>query len=78
MGKKGRTPTALSTRGLGQHAGNLKINGGVSQMAFPEFSTRHFQEINTKENAIVICLVYPFLVLSVRYSACREKIRVKL
>ena len=27
MGKKGRTPKALSTRGLGQHAENLKIKG---------------------------------------------------
>ena len=43
MGKKGRTPKALSTRGLGQHAENLKIKGGVSQMAFPAFSARHFQ-----------------------------------
>ena len=44
-------------------------------MAFPAFSARHFQQINAKENAIVSCLVYPFLVLSVKYSA-NEKIRV--
>ena len=45
-------------------------------MAFPAFSARHFQQINAKEKAIVSCLVYPFLVLSVKYSA-KEKIRVK-
>ena len=45
-------------------------------MAFPAFSARHFQQINVKENAIVSCLVYPFLVLSVKYSA-NEKIRGK-
>ena len=48
----------------------------VSQMAFPAFSARHFQQINAKENAIVSCLVYPFLVLSVKYSV-NEKIRGK-
>ena len=45
-------------------------------MAFPAFSARHFQQINAKENAIVSCLVYPFLVLSVKYSV-NEKIRGK-
>ena len=29
-----------------------------SEMSFPAFSAGHFQEINTKENAIISCLIY--------------------
>ena len=35
-------------------------------MPFPALSAGHFQEINTQENAVVICLFYPSLVLSVK------------
>ena len=38
-------------------------------MLSPAFSAGHFQEIKTKENAVISCLFYPSLVLSVRYSA---------
>ena len=67
MGKKGRTPKALSTRGLGQHAVNLKIKGlanGISCVFRKTFSVNKYEG--------------KFLALSVRYSARREKIRVKL
>ena len=40
----------------------------VSEMPFPAFSTGHFQQIKTQENAVVSCLFYSSLVLSVRYS----------
>ena len=67
MGKNGRTPKALLTRGLGQHAENLKIKGlanGISCVFRKTFSVNKYEG--------------KFLVLSVRYSACREKIRVNL
>ena len=35
----------------------------VSEMPSPAFSVRHFQEIKTKENAVISCLFYPSLVL---------------
>lgn len=44
-------------------------------MPFPSFFAVHFECINTKENAIVSCLVYPPLELSVKYSAY-EKVRI--
>ena len=37
----------------------------ASEMPFPAFSAGHF---NTTENAVVRCLFYPSLVLSVKYS----------
>ena len=55
------------TRGLGQHAENLKIKGlanGISCVFRKTFSVNKYEG--------------KFLALSVRYSACREKIRVKL
>ena len=46
MGKKGRTPKALSTRGLGQHAENLKIKGlanGISCVFRKTFSANKYE-----------------------------------
>ena len=37
-------------------------------MPFPAFSTGHFQQIKLQENAVVSCLFYSSLVLSVRYG----------
>ena len=46
MGKKGRTPKALLTRGLGQHAANLKIKGlanGISSVFRKTFSVNKYE-----------------------------------
>ena len=37
------------------------------------FSPGHFQYINMPEDAVVSCIFYPSLVLSVRYTVYREK-----
>ena len=42
-------------------------------MPSPAFSAGHFQQDNMQENAVVGCLFYLSLVLSVRYSVNRKK-----
>ena len=46
-----------------------------SEMSFPAFSTGHFQEINTKENAIISCLIYisGVKLSAVKVQCSREK-----
>ena len=43
---------------------------------FLAYSAIHFQKINTKENAVVVgCLFYSSLVLSVRWSILRKRVK---
>ena len=42
-------------------------------MPSPAFSAGYFQLIKTKENAVISCLFYPSLVLSVRYRLFTAK-----
>ena len=46
---------------------------GFSEMPSPAFSAGYFQLIKTKENAVISCLFYPSLVLSVRYRLFTAK-----
>ena len=45
----------------------------VLEMRFPAFSAGHFQQNNMQQDAVVGCLFYFSLVLSVRYSVYRKK-----
>ena len=42
-------------------------------MPFPAFSAGHFQEINTKENAVISCLIY----FSLRAKLCNTNSAVQ-
>ena len=46
-----------------------------SEMSFPAFSAGHFQKINTKENAIISCLIYisGVKLSAVKVQCSREK-----
>lgn len=46
---------------------------GISKNAIFYNFLRSFQQMNTKENAVVGCLVYPSLVLSLPSIQCEER-----
>ena len=63
----------MQTWGSGGMFPHIIFKFGISKNAiFHNFLTS-FQQMNTKENAVVGCLVYPSLVLSLPSIECEER-----
>ena len=61
------------TWGFGCMFPHKSFKFGISKNAIFYVILRSFQQMNTKENAVVGCLVYPSLVLSVPSIQCEER-----